>query len=184
MALDGCMAGWHRVGPLRGLLLNPVTLRDESRRWEDDAAGGGGGARQQGSRRHCVMKNWTAVLRMERIAGQTSQGPFGSPLPRRCTCRRGASWFCPARTGARARAGAGADYIYFITTRLARASSSRGEDSKGMGRKYTALPNQAATPRTLKVWVHSTMWSQSIVWSQLVRLTAGLWSTKPWRHRD
>ena len=52
LALDGCMAGWHRVGPLRGLLLNPVTIRDESRRWEDDAAGGGGGARQQGSRGH------------------------------------------------------------------------------------------------------------------------------------
>ena len=52
LALDGCMAGWHRVGPLRGLLLNPVTIRDESRRWEDDAAGGGGGARQQGSRSH------------------------------------------------------------------------------------------------------------------------------------
>ena len=32
LALDGCMAGWHRVGPLRGLLLNPVTIRGESRR--------------------------------------------------------------------------------------------------------------------------------------------------------
>ena len=38
LALDGCMAGWHRVGPLRGLLLNPVAIRDGSRRWEDDAA--------------------------------------------------------------------------------------------------------------------------------------------------
>ena len=56
MALVGGMAGWHRVGPLRGLLLNPATLRDESRRWEDDAAGGGGGARQQGSRSHCVVE--------------------------------------------------------------------------------------------------------------------------------
>ena len=28
----GGMAGWHRVGPLRGLLLIPVTLRAESRR--------------------------------------------------------------------------------------------------------------------------------------------------------
>ena len=46
LALDGCMAGWHRVGPPRGLLLNPVTLRDEGRRWEDDAAAGDGGARQ------------------------------------------------------------------------------------------------------------------------------------------
>ena len=35
--LYGGMAGWHRAGPLRGLLLNPVTLRDESRRWEGDA---------------------------------------------------------------------------------------------------------------------------------------------------
>ena len=46
LALVGGMAGWHCVGPLRGLLLNPVTLRDESRRWEDDAAARGGGARQ------------------------------------------------------------------------------------------------------------------------------------------
>ena len=46
------MAGWHRVGPLRGLLLNPVTLRDESSRWDGDAESGGGGARQQGSRSH------------------------------------------------------------------------------------------------------------------------------------
>ena len=29
--VDG-MAGWHPVGPLRGLLLIPVTIRDESRR--------------------------------------------------------------------------------------------------------------------------------------------------------
>ena len=32
LALVGGMAGWHRVGPLRGLLLIPVTIRDESRR--------------------------------------------------------------------------------------------------------------------------------------------------------
>ena len=70
LALDGCMAGWHRVGPLRGLLLNPVPIRDGSRRWEDDAAGGGGGARQQGSRSHVVMKNWTASLQTERVAAE------------------------------------------------------------------------------------------------------------------
>ena len=32
LALVGGMAGWHPVGPLRGLLLIPVTIRDESRR--------------------------------------------------------------------------------------------------------------------------------------------------------
>ena len=32
LALVGGMAGWHRVGPLRGLLLIPVTPRGESRR--------------------------------------------------------------------------------------------------------------------------------------------------------
>ena len=37
-----------------------------------------------------VMKNRSASLQTERVAGWTSQGPFGSPLPRRCTCRRGA----------------------------------------------------------------------------------------------
>ena len=52
LALVGGMTGWHRVGPLRGLLLIQVTLRDESRRWGGDAAAGGGGARQQGSRSH------------------------------------------------------------------------------------------------------------------------------------
>ena len=51
-ALVGGMAGWHPVGPLRGLLLIPVTIRDESRRLGGDAAAGGGGARQQGSRSH------------------------------------------------------------------------------------------------------------------------------------
>ena len=37
-----------------------------------------------------VMKTGLQCLRTERIAELTSQGPFGSPLPRRCTCRRGA----------------------------------------------------------------------------------------------
>ena len=32
LALVGGMAGWHRVGPLRGLVLIPVTIRDEGRR--------------------------------------------------------------------------------------------------------------------------------------------------------
>ena len=32
LPLVGGMAGWRRVGPLCGLLLIPVTLRDESRR--------------------------------------------------------------------------------------------------------------------------------------------------------
>ena len=79
LALDGCMAGWHRVGPLRGLFLNPAPIGDGSRRWEDDAAGRGGGARQQGSRSHVVMKNWTAPLQTERVADQTSQGPPATP---------------------------------------------------------------------------------------------------------
>ena len=70
MALVGGMAGWHRVGPLRDLVLIPVTIRDESRRWEADAAGGDGGARQQGSRSHVVMKNWTASLQTERVAAE------------------------------------------------------------------------------------------------------------------
>ena len=37
-----------------------------------------------------VMKTVLQSLQTEHTTGQTSQGPFGSPLPRRCTCRRGA----------------------------------------------------------------------------------------------
>ena len=66
--VDG-MAGWRRVGPLRGLLLIPVTLRDESRRWGGDAAAGGGGARQQGSRSHFVMETWPHANGVERSSG-------------------------------------------------------------------------------------------------------------------
>ena len=44
-----------------------------------------------------VMETILAVLQTERVAGRTSPVPFGSPLPRRCKCRRGASWFCPVR---------------------------------------------------------------------------------------
>ena len=90
LALVGGMAGWHRVRPLRGLLLEPVTLHDESRRWEGDAKAGGGGARQQGSRRHDVMVTGLHPSKRGVVAVQTSHGPFGSPLPRRCMCRRGA----------------------------------------------------------------------------------------------
>ena len=79
LALDRCMAGWHRAGPLRGLLLNPVTLRDESRRWEDDAAGGGGGARQQGSRSHFVMETWPHASKTELNAAQDITRTFGYP---------------------------------------------------------------------------------------------------------
>ena len=90
LALVGGMAGWHRVGPLRGLLLIPVTLRDESRRWGGDAAAGGGGARQQGSRSHVVMKTWLHASKRSVSRHRHHQGPFGSPLPRWCMCQRGA----------------------------------------------------------------------------------------------
>ena len=86
LALVGGMASWHHVGPLRGLLLIPVTLRDESRRR---------GSRRRRSTAARIAEtrrdeNCSASLQTERVAGWTSQGPFGSPLPRRCTCRRGA----------------------------------------------------------------------------------------------
>ena len=57
LALDGCMAGWHRVGPLRGLLLNPVTIRDESRRTRRVEAEEHG-SKDRGAT--CVMKNCSA----------------------------------------------------------------------------------------------------------------------------
>ena len=79
LALGGCMAGWHRAGPLRGLLLISVTLRDESRRWGGDAAAGGGGARQQGSRRHFVMETWLACLQTELNAAQDITRTFRLP---------------------------------------------------------------------------------------------------------
>ena len=37
-----------------------------------------------------VMETGLQSSERSLIAAQTSQGPFGSPLPRRCTCRRGA----------------------------------------------------------------------------------------------
>ena len=37
-----------------------------------------------------VIETGLQCLRTERVAEQTSQGPFGSPLPRWCMCQRGA----------------------------------------------------------------------------------------------
>ena len=37
-----------------------------------------------------VMETVLQSLQTEHTTGQTSQGPFGSPLPRWCMCQRGA----------------------------------------------------------------------------------------------
>ena len=56
LALVGGMAGWYCAGPLRGLLLNPVTLRDDHRRWKQNI--GDGKVKRQPEVEDCLFVDW------------------------------------------------------------------------------------------------------------------------------
>ena len=86
------VAWWGRVGPLHGLLVNLVTLRDD--RLQGDAAARGGGAVHVPARRLVVLYGRVHAAEVQRVVRCSPAAPGNGKSPSCPTCRS-----CRARSG-------------------------------------------------------------------------------------